>query len=149
MGPVVCSIDNSEGARAALQAASRLGEALELPLVVLHVEPAPTAPGLGAAPGGHERLLQDELRDAEALITRLASEAGVEGFRPRVEIGPAAERIVHACEDEGAALVVVGSHRRAGVKAALLGSVSAQVAAKAPCPCLIVPPGATLPGSSG
>jgi hypothetical protein len=37
-------------------------------------------------------------------------------------------------------LVVIGSHGRSGIRAALLGSVSSTVAARAPCPCVIVPP---------
>jgi nucleotide-binding universal stress UspA family protein len=142
VGPIVCCVDDSGGARAALRAAHRLAEALGLELVLLHVEPTANVPGVSAAPAAHERLLAEEIREANALLERLVREDGLEGVRRRVEVGRAAGSIVAVCEEEDAELVVLGSHGRRGVRAAVLGSVSAEVAAKAPCPCVIVPPAA-------
>ena len=142
MGPIVCCVDHSDGARAALRSAHRLAEALRLDLVLVHVEPTANVPGVSAAPAAHERLLAEEIRDAEALLDRLAAEEGLEGVRRRVEVGRAADSILAVCEQEDAELVALGSHGRRGVRAAILGSVSAEVAAKAPCACLIVPPAA-------
>ncbi len=141
MGPVLCCLDDSEGARHALSVARLLATRLELELVLVHIEPPTEAPGVSAAPAGQQRLREAEMGDAESLLARLASEASLDPrVRARTAIGREAERIVAICEEEGASFVVLGSRGRGGLASALLGSVSSEVAAKAPCPCVIVPP---------
>lgn len=49
----------------------------------------------------------------------------------------AAHGIVQMAQDEGADLVVVGSHGRAGVARLVLGSVAAKVVAQCPVPVLV------------
>jgi nucleotide-binding universal stress UspA family protein len=144
MPSVLCCVDDSDGARAALAVASRLAEALGLDLTLLHIAPATELPGVSAAIAGQERLREEELADARRLLRDLAAEAGTgETATLHAEIGAAGDRIVAACTDESVRLVVLGSHGRRGIRAAFLGSVSADVAARAPCPCVIVPPHAT------
>jgi nucleotide-binding universal stress UspA family protein len=143
MGPVISCVDGSDAARAALRIARRIAERLQLELVLLHVAPPTEAPGVSAATAGQQRLREAELRDAEALLEDIAREEGLPAtVRRRAEIGSAADVILTACADEQAELVVLGSHGRSGLKAALLGSVSTRVATHAPCPCVIVPPSA-------
>ena len=134
-------MDDSDGARAALRIGSRLAERLGLELVLLHVAPPTTAPGVSAAPAGQQRLHEEERRDAESLLDSVASELGLPpDVRKRTEIGSATEWILAACRDEEATLVVLGSRGRGSLRSALLGSISTEVAAKAPCPCVVVPP---------
>ena len=141
MGPIICCLDDSDGARHALPVAYSLSARLALELVLLHVEPPTEAPGVSAAAAGQQRLQEEEMRDAQSLLAQLAREAGLgPDVRLRSAIGDAAHRIVEVCEEDQAALVVLGSRGRGGVAAALLGSVSSHVAARAPCPCIIVPP---------
>jgi nucleotide-binding universal stress UspA family protein len=141
VGPVLCCLDDSDGARRALAVARLLATGLELELVLVHVEPPTEAPGVSAAPAGQQRLREAETRDGESLLAWLAREASLDpGVRARTAIGGEAERIVAICEEEGASFVVLGSRGRGGLASALLGSVSSEVAAKAPCPCVIVPP---------
>ena len=142
MGPVLCCLDDSDGARSALSVAKELATRLGLELVLVHAEPPlARAPGLSIVPGGHDRLLAAELSDGEGLLERLSQEAGLAGLRVRATAGPAASSIVAICEEEEAGLVVLGSRGRGGLASAMLGSVSSEVAARAPCPCVIVPPG--------
>lgn len=143
MGPLICCLDESEVAGQVLALSRTLAERLGLDLELLYVAPSVEAPGVSAAPLGQERLRRDEEEHGDSFLVRIAREAGLEADVPRrVEIGDAAGRIVAVCEAEGAELVVLGSRGRGTLKSALLGSVSSQVAGSAPCPCLIVPPGA-------
>jgi nucleotide-binding universal stress UspA family protein len=143
VGPILCCVDDSDGARDALRVARLLATRLERELVLVHVEPSTEAPGVSAALAGQQRLQEAELRDADALLARLTQEAGLDSrVRTRTAIGDAAGQIVEISADEGASFVVLGSRGRGGLASALLGSVSSKVAAKAPCVCVIVPPGA-------
>jgi nucleotide-binding universal stress UspA family protein len=143
MGNVICCIDGSDGALSALRVGRSLAERLDLELLLLHIQPPTEAPGVSAAPAGQQRLHEAEMRDAEAFLAGIAHDHGLApDVRRRAEIGPAAESILAVCADERAELVVLGSRGRGGLKAALLGSVSTNVAAHAPCPCVIVPPDA-------
>jgi nucleotide-binding universal stress UspA family protein len=149
MGPVLCCLDDSEGARHALAVARMLATRLGLELVFVHVEPPTEAPGVSAAPAGQPRLREAELQDAESLLARLAREAGLgSGLRTRTAIGDAAKQIVAICGEEGASFVVLGSRGRGSLASAVLGSVSTEVAARAPCPCVIVPPSADQQAST-
>jgi nucleotide-binding universal stress UspA family protein len=141
MGPIICCLDDSEGARRALTVAGALAGRLGLELVLVHVEPPTSAaPGVGAAAAGAERLRDAELREGERLLERLAHEAGLSGSRLRTTVGSTAASIVSICEEERAELVVIGSRGHGELASALLGSVSTAVAASAPCPCVVVPP---------
>ena len=137
------SVDESDGARAALRVAGDLAEALHSTLVLVHVAPRTDAPGVSTAPAGQQRLREAELEDARELLQRVASEAGLgDEVQQRAEIGEAADRIVALCAELDASFVVLGSRGRGGLKSAVLGSVSNTVASHAPCPVVIVPPDA-------
>jgi hypothetical protein len=56
-----------------------------------------------------------------------------------VDVGHPADRLVAAAVDEQASLIVVGSN---GPPSSLPGSISADVSRRAPCPVVVVPPGA-------
>jgi nucleotide-binding universal stress UspA family protein len=62
-----------------------------------------------------------------------------------VRTGDPADGIVAASQDVG--LLVIGSRGRGARRAAILGSVSQDVAAKAACPVLILPPGTSAQGA--
>jgi nucleotide-binding universal stress UspA family protein len=71
----------------------------------------------------------------EAVAAAVAAESGIEVEQRLVE-GDAGDALV--AESGAAELVVVGSHGRSGLKAALLGSVSRHVATHADCPVVVV-----------
>jgi nucleotide-binding universal stress UspA family protein len=143
MGPVICAVDRSEQARAAVGIARELAARLESRLLLLHVEPPTEAPGVSAAVGGQQRLRAEERSDAEALVARIVEEEGLgDDVELRAEIGPAANRVVEIARQEDAVLIVLGSRGHGDLSSAVLGSVSHAVAANASCPVVIVPPAA-------
>ena len=56
----------------------------------------------------------------------------------RVQMGVPHEEIVRTAEEEGAGMIVMGTHGRSGLNRALLGSVTERVIRLAQCPVLTV-----------
>ena len=142
MRAIVCAVDESDAIDDVVRVAQALASALRGRLVLVHVAPPTEAPGVSAAPAGQERLREEELADARALLEGVARRLDAGDAEQRAEVGSPADRIVAIADEEDAALVVIGSRGRGDVKSALLGSVSHGVASKATCPVVIVPPGA-------
>jgi nucleotide-binding universal stress UspA family protein len=92
--------------------------------------PAGDLPGQLSAESDAARMALDEV-----VSEALGSEPGIEVERKLVE-GDAGDALV--AESAGAELVVVGSHGRSGLKAAILGSVSRHVVDHAACPVVVV-----------
>lgn len=144
--PIVVGVDGSDASREALRWAAEEAKLRSAPLVAVHawsfVPPQPIGdPGMLAVPAGDlPGQLEAERRAAEgvleeALADALAAASGIEVERKLLE-GDAAEALV--AESESAQLVVVGSHGRSGLRAALLGSVSRHVTSHAACPVVVV-----------
>jgi nucleotide-binding universal stress UspA family protein len=123
---IICGIDDSESARGAVRLARRLSSALGLRLVFVRV----------VEPGSPDREISAIARRLERLSSRTTDVDGGAGWL--VDVGHPADRLVAAAADEEARLVVVGS---TGSRSSLLGSVSAEVSRRAPCPVVVVPPG--------
>jgi nucleotide-binding universal stress UspA family protein len=149
---IVVGVDGSEASAAALRWAAEEARLRFAPLVAVHawsfIPPQPIGdPGMLAVPAGdlagqlgaESEAAREAL--AEALAGALGDEAGIDVEQRLVE-GDPGDALVAQSED--AALVVVGSHGRSGLKAALLGSVSRHVVSHAACPVVVVksPPGA-------
>ncbi len=100
-------------------------------------------------PGGRFRSRVDQER---ARLEEAAAELVMRGRRAQVATsfliweGDPAESIVEAAKSEGADVIVVGSHGRAALGRALIGSVSDQVVRHAPCPVMVVRPSVGKPG---
>lgn len=117
-GTVICGVDDSGSAAGAAHVARELAARLELPLVFVHV--------LEEGAGPEEALV------AERLLVQLAGDdAGWESHA-----GHAADRLVGLAAERDAALVVLGCN---GPRSSLLGSISADVSRRAPCPVVVVP----------
>jgi nucleotide-binding universal stress UspA family protein len=139
---VLCGVDDSDGARAAIRVAAGVAEALDAELVLMHVAAGSVVLGASAIPGGQEQLDALALRGAEAVLDRVADDSGQTTARLRPAVGPAVDVLRQAAVDEGALFLVVGSRGQGHVRQALLGSVSGALGRDAPCPVVIVPPGA-------
>jgi nucleotide-binding universal stress UspA family protein len=140
---ILCCVDDSQEARDAVRVARGLADRLALDLVLLHVAPPITQPGVSAAPRGQERLAETERENAQELLRTIARELGLTAeVELRVEVGEPAQGVLAVCEQEHAEMVVLGSRGRGGLKATLLGSLSKDVAGRASCIVVVVPPGA-------
>jgi nucleotide-binding universal stress UspA family protein len=140
-GVLLCGVDDSDCGRAAARVAARLGRKLGLRTVLVHVAEVPALIGSGRAATATSVSELDD-KKAEYLLAAIAVEEQLGPVERRVEFGVAGERLVRVAEEEEAALLVVGSRGRGAFKAALLGSVSSDAVAAAPCPVVVVPPGA-------
>jgi nucleotide-binding universal stress UspA family protein len=126
-GSIICGVDDSESAKGAARVARRLSTELGLRLVFVRV----VEPG---SADEHISAIAERLERLTACTTEVDCGAGW-----LVDVGHPADRLVAAAVDEKARLIVVGS---TGPRSSLLGSVSAEVSRRAPCPVVVVPPGA-------
>lgn len=125
-GPVICGIDDSGVSVDAAEAARELADRYELPLLFAHVCDEATCTGQA------EALLQDATAFGHADMT--------------IEAGHPADRLVAIAEEREASFLVVGNH---GPRSSLLGSISADVSRRAPCPVLVVPQQQRAAASAG
>jgi nucleotide-binding universal stress UspA family protein len=127
VGSIICGIDETRSAQGAARVARGLSGMLGLSLVFVRV----VDEGSG----------DDKINAIAERLERLTSGAGDSdsGAHWLVEIGHPADRLIAAAASVRASMIVVGSH---GPRSSLLGSVSAEVSRRAPCPVVVVPPGA-------
>jgi nucleotide-binding universal stress UspA family protein len=130
--PVICAVDRDDLAAGVLATAAVLAAELAVPLTVIH-SPDPDVFLFGEprrAALEHGNAFVDELADGYTVDERV------------VELDDPA-RLVTAVAQEGATMIVIGTRRRTGLRAALLGSVSRAVIGSAVCPVLTIPSAAT------
>jgi nucleotide-binding universal stress UspA family protein len=145
-GVIVVGVDGSETSHAALRWAAEEARLRSARLVAVYawsfIPPQPIGdPGMLAVSVGD---LPGQL-DAESEAARVVLDdavSGVLGSDPRIDVEPklverdAGDALV--AESADADLVVVGSHGRSGLTAALLGSVSRHVVDHSKCPVVVV-----------
>ena len=140
---VLCPIDFSEPARAALAAAVEVCRQFDADLTLFHSYQLPgyTLPegSVVASP----KMLQDLADQAEAHLAewrKLAQDMGA----PRVEtlkgIGDPALEVVELAREGQYDLIVLGTHGRTGFRHAILGSIAERVVRHARCPTLTIHP---------
>ena len=145
-GAIVVGVDGSDASRAALLWAADEARLRTAPLVAVHawsfIPAQPIGdPGMLAIPAGD---LTGQLSAESEAARSVLADAVADAFEgaPEIEVeqrlveGDAGDALV--AESETAELVVVGSHGRSGLKAALLGSVSRHVVSHAACPVVVV-----------
>jgi nucleotide-binding universal stress UspA family protein len=126
-GSIICGVDGSESARCAARVARGLSSELGLRLLFVRVV--------------DERSLDERMDATAERLERLrASTTDVDcGAGWLVDVGHPADRLVAAAAAEEARFIVVGS---TGPHSSLRNSVPAEVARRALCPVVVVPPGA-------
>ena len=128
VGSIICGVDESESAQGAARVARDLSGKLGLSLLFVRVVDEGSA-------GEKIDAIAEKL---EGMTTNAAADVDC-GAHWLVEVGHPADRLVVAAADTKASMIVVGSR---GPRSSLLGSVSADVSRRAPCPVVVVPLGA-------
>jgi nucleotide-binding universal stress UspA family protein len=125
-GLLICGVDDTESAKGAARVARALAGELALKLVFVRVV--------------EENASEAKVTAIAERLERLSAEANdVDcGAAWCVEAGHPADRLVAVAQRADAAMIVVGS---TGPRSSLLGSISADVSRRAPCPVVVVPPG--------
>ena len=126
--------DFSLASDAALPHAEALAKQAGARLLIVHVEEPPLAYGGGELYYGlpepsSERILK-MLEDVKPTDSKLP-------FAHRLTMGDPAGEIVRIAAEEGAEMIVLGTHGRSGMTRMLMGSVAEAVVRRAPCPVLV------------
>jgi nucleotide-binding universal stress UspA family protein len=124
-GLIVVGVDRSDAAKGAVRVARELSERLGTALMFVHAVGSEVSEA-------ERRKIGDEL-------DRLLLDGPDTGGAWLLGVRHPADCIVDTAAEVGASMVVVGS---SGPRSSLLGSVSAEVSRRAPCPVVVVPPGA-------
>jgi len=141
---ILVGTDFSDISDEALRTAALYAKTFGSRVLVAHVfDPTPNVPPVvWSRPDLLERSIRVEIEAAirETLSGKTASL--LQGV-PEVELSvcqhPSAGRaLCEIAEDEGADLLILGSHGRSGLSRAFLGSVAEKVVRHAPCPVLVV-----------
>jgi nucleotide-binding universal stress UspA family protein len=143
---VVCGVEGSDRDREVLPLAADLAARSGSMLHAVHAfDPGRLSPGAG---GIAPPLLPDLCEAAEARLERALAESGVSARRGTVALPPA-EALARTAERTRAHLIVTGCRGRGKLGSVLHGSVTIQLAARAPAPLVVLPPGARLSDGSG
>ncbi len=132
MGTLVCAVEDSSEAAEALRVAAHLSRDAGLRLVVVYVDDT-VAPGSVLGAGARQR-------GRQLLDCVLANQALSRGVDTRVEVGPPAEELARVAAEEAATLILVGSPRRhRWRRRRRMSRLTADLAATADCPVVVVP----------
>jgi nucleotide-binding universal stress UspA family protein len=133
-GSIICGLDASESAKRAARVARELSADLGLRLVFVHVVDSESS--------------ESEVSPVVERLHHLAdgSSRVNDGASWVVDAGQVADRLLDTAAKENASLIVVGSE---GQRPTRLGRTSANLSRHAPCPVVIVPPGADADGRDG
>jgi len=126
--------DFSTASDAALPHAETLAKQAGARLLIIHVEEPPLAYGGGELYYGlpepsSERILK-MLEDVKPTDPQVP-------FAHRLTMGEPAGEIVRIAGEEGAEMIVLGTHGRTGMTRLLMGSVAEGIVRRAPCPVLV------------
>jgi len=148
MRRVLLAYDRSEPSEAALQALLRQFDPAATEVRVVHVVtwtaavPAPLT--FAEGPSAADDVLthrRSAFRQGEEIADAAVRQLRDAGFTASKEVvgGEPADAILRAADAWRPHVIIVGSHRRAGLDRVMLGSVSGPVVHRAPCAVEVVP----------
>lgn len=132
---ILVPTDFSMPSRKALDVATSLAKDHGGKIVVVHVMESPPIYGEGQLAYSFEDVGMDDAR--RELATVVPSDTNVT-CEHKLLRGDAVSQILHAAEDAGADLIVMGTHGRTWLAHLLMGSIAEGVVRRATCPVLTV-----------
>lgn len=139
---ILFATDFSPASETALQYATALARDSAALLLIAHVEemPMPYA-------GGEMYFAQPEYPNPEIkkMLQAVVPPDKSVRYEHRLVMGTAADDVVRVAEEEGADLIVIGTHGRTGLMRVLMGSVAESIMRLAKCPVLTVKQAAHVP----
>jgi len=148
-GPVVIGVATVDHAVPAIRLGRALAEALDLPVLLVHVIPDPaTMPVAGADPtfayaGAQPAMVVDHARlrmDAEHALRAWLRQQGLGELPVRAELGPKPWALLEVARTLEATMIVCGSRRLSLAERIFQSSVGTELAARADRPVIVVPP---------
>jgi nucleotide-binding universal stress UspA family protein len=144
-------VDFSESSVAAVEYAIFLAKRFSAAIEVLHVYDPPYYVGdvLVQAPGRpgmpmNEYIREQALIRLDEMVARIAGAADLP-VRKGLISGVPHQVIVSKAKEDGADVIVMGTHGRKGLSHLIMGSVAEQVVRQAPCPVIILRGEGVLP----
>jgi nucleotide-binding universal stress UspA family protein len=138
---ILVATDFSPASTPALEQSVKMARRDGATLLIAHAYQEPGLVELSHAPARVYEEWDHELREAvEKKLQPLVERARKEGVEARALLltGFADEAIIKAAEQQGADLIVMGTHGRRGAARLFLGSVASRVISTAPCPVMTV-----------
>jgi nucleotide-binding universal stress UspA family protein len=142
---ILAATDFSDDSNYALEFAEELARRFSAEIFVMHVD-QPLAPVMvselspGLDVGAINRIAEEQrllaLKELDRITARLR-DAGLKS-RGLLKVGAPFLEIINAAYNEGADLIVLGTHGRTGLAHVLMGSVAERVVRKAHCPVLTI-----------
>jgi nucleotide-binding universal stress UspA family protein len=124
----------------AVEYAVGLAKDYDLELLILHVIAEAPPYFIAEAGAALETILESSEEAGRHIVTEAAHRASEAGIVANTELawGRVPEVVCRIASEHDCDLIVVGSRGLTGFKRLMLGSISNAIAAKAPCPVLVV-----------
>jgi nucleotide-binding universal stress UspA family protein len=138
---ILCAVDFSPSSPETLACAAGLARALRTGMEIVHVVRPPRTLLTDGPPS---LLVKDLQEQAERELTPLAAALTEQDVKvtTSVQVGHAEDGVLARAAELRANLIVVGAHARVTGVRSFLGSVAERIVRAAPCPVLVIPPGA-------
>jgi len=131
---ILFSTDFSHASDAALPHAETLARQQGARLLIVHVEEPPLAYGGGELYYG---IAEPDTARIRAMLEAVKPADPTVPFEQRLAMGDPATEICRIAADEGAEMIILGTHGRTGLVRLLMGSVAESILRRAPCPVLV------------
>jgi len=142
MQKILVPIDFSEVTDAVLKTATRLAEAFQSEMLLLHIAPPePDFIGYDPGPPSVRDQVAEQFREEHQRLQALKSTLSLPAEKVSALLvqGPIREKIIKEQERFEADLIVMGSHGHGAIYHLVAGSVTQGVLHDAKCPVLVVP----------